>query len=118
MKGLLGTVALLGICGGIFAAMFFGLMGCDASPRNSVGNVVAEKRVEDGETVFKISIAGSLGHANFKYIMVDDHEYLMMNNGNQAGITHSPKCPCHKNKAEIVLPVNIVTNDMPQVVPL
>jgi len=65
-----------------------------------------------------MSNPGYLGSAVFKYIVVDDHEYLMMSHGNQAGLTHSPKCPCHKNKAEIVIPVNILTNDMPQVVPL
>ena len=118
MKGLLGTVALIGICGGIFAAMFFGLMGCDASPRDSYGRVIAEK--DNTETnIFKVVLhGGSCDTTTFQYVLVDEHEYLVMTAGNRAGITHSPKCPCHKNKAEIVLPLNIITNDMPQVVPL
>ena len=32
----------------------------------------------------------------FEYIMVDGHEYLAARGYRKYGLTHSPKCPCHK----------------------
>ena len=94
MKGLLGTVALIGICGGIFAAMFCGLMGCSDSPTNSEGIPVGEKN--DEEWVIKKYDS----RWYFHYVEIDGHEYLLMHGAHRSGITHSPKCPCHLSPSE------------------
>jgi hypothetical protein len=91
------------------------LIGCSESPVDESGRHVAER---SGTNEFNMVLVPGNGEQTFRYIMVDGHEYLVMTGCYRSGLTHSPKCPCHKNKAEIVLPLNIVTNDMPQVVPL
>ena len=91
------------------------LVGCSESPVDENGRHVAERK---GTNEFNVFLCPGNGEWTFQYIMVDGHEYLVMTGIHRSGFTHSPKCPCHKNKAEIVLPLNIVTNDMPQVVPL
>ena len=34
----------------------------------------------------------------FEYIMVDGHEYLAAKGFRRYGLTHSPKCPCYKER--------------------
>jgi len=40
----------------------------------------------------------SMNMFQFKYIVVDDHEYLVLNGTKYMnGITHSPKCGCRRD---------------------
>ena len=91
------------------------LMGCSESAKDTQGRSVAEKN-EDG--TFSLALVTGSGEHRFYYVMVDGHEYLLMWGTHRSGITHSPKCPCLKNKMEIVFPLNTVTNEMTGVVPL
>lgn len=103
MKGLLGTVALLGICGGIFAAMFFGLMGCSESPVDESGRYIAER---SGTNEFNVVLYPGAGEWIFSYVMVDEHEYIVMSGPRRSGLTHSPKCPCLNRKMVFVVDQN------------
>ena len=91
------------------------LIGCSESPVDESGRHVAKK---SGTNEFNVVLYPGDGEWTFRYIMVDEHEYIVMSGPHRSGLTHSPKCPCLKNKAEIVLPLNIATNEMTQVVPL
>lgn len=91
------------------------LVGCSESPVDESGRHVAERK---GTNEFNVVLYPGQGEWRFHYIVVDGHEYMVMTGPHRSGLTHSPKCQCLKNKAEIVLPLNIVTNEMPQVVPL
>ena len=96
------------------------LLGCAESPKDENGHPIAER---DGNE-FSLKIPNSCGSIDFRYIVIDKHEYLLMTGVHISGLTHSPKCPCLKNRAEIVLPLNTmpplntITNEMTQVVPL
>ena len=91
------------------------LIGCSESPVDESGRHVAER---SGTNEFNMVLFPGNGEWTFRYIMVDGHEYVVMTGPHRSGLTHSPKCPCLKNKVEIVLPLNTVTNEMTQVVPL
>ena len=91
------------------------LVGCSESPVDESGRHVAKR---SGTNEFNMVMFPGNGEQTFRYIMVDGHEYLVMTGCHRSGLTHSPKCPCLKNKVEIVLPLNTVTNEMTQVVPL
>lgn len=99
----------------LFIGLMCFLVGCSESSVDESGRHVAKR---SGTNEFNMVLFPGNGEQTFRYIMVDGHEYLVMTGAYRSGLTHSPKCPCHKNRAEIVLPLNIVTNDMPQVVPL
>ena len=88
------------------------LVGCSDSPKNEKGLLLAEK---DG-VEYSLTLNGTRLYV--RYVQIDGHEYLWMRGPYMGSITHSPKCPCLKNKIEIVLPLNTVTNEMTQVVPL
>ena len=45
---------------------------------------------KDGKKVF------NKDSSNWGYVVYDGHEYVMWNGASAGGITHSPKCPCHK----------------------
>jgi len=90
------------------------LIGCSESPVDESGRHVAEKSGD----FFVVRTGKCNGEWFFTYVMIDGHEYLMMFGPDRNGLTHSPKCPCQKNKVEIVLPANIATNELTQVVPL
>lgn len=66
------------------------LSGCKYSPKDEHGKYVAES-TEDG---FVLEIRGI--HQRFQYVMIDGHEYLVMNLDAKysSGITHSPRCQC------------------------
>lgn len=89
-------------------------LGCSESPKDDNGHFVAQ---EDGD-VFAVRIHSGSENIDFRYIVIDKHEYLLMTGIHISGLTHSPKCPCLKNKVELVFPVNTVTNEMTGVVPL
>ena len=92
------------------------LVGCfKSSPVDESGRHLAERK---GTNEFNVILYPGQGEWTFHYIMVDGHEYIVMTGCHRSGLAHSPKCQCLKNKAEIILPVNIVTNEMTQVVPL
>ena len=91
------------------------LIGCSESPVDESGRHVAER---SGTNEFDVFLYPGSGIWTFRYVMVDGHEYIVMTGCYRSGLTHSPKCPCLKNKVEIVLPLNTVTNEMTQVVPL
>ena len=91
------------------------IIGCSESPVDNDGRYLAEK---SGNLSSVRLYKGSVD-IDFRYIMIDGHEYVLMTAVYMGGLTHSPKCPCLKNKVEIVLPLNdAVTNEMTQVVPL
>ena len=91
------------------------LIGCSESPVDESGRHLAER---SGTNEFNVVLYPGAGEWTFHYIMVDGHEYIVMTGCHRSGLAHSPKCPCQKNKAEIMLPLNTVTNEMTQVVPL
>ena len=91
------------------------LVGCSESPVDESGRHVAKR---SGTNEFNVVLYPGSGEWTFHYIMVDGHEYIVMTGPNRSGLTHSPKCPCLKNKAEIVLQLDSITNEMTQVVPL
>ena len=99
----------------LFIGLLCLLVGCSESPVDESGRHVAER---SGTNEFNVVLCPGNGYWTFQYIMVDGHEYLVMTGCNRTGLTHSPKCPCLENKAEIVLPLNMVTNEMTQVLPL
>ena len=70
------------------------LVGCSESPRDENGHPIAEK---DGNE-FSVRINKSFGSIDFRYIVIDKHEYLLMTGVHISGLTHSPKCPCQNNK--------------------
>lgn len=41
---------------------------------------------------YKIGLNKNLLH--FRYVIIDEHQYLMYSDGYRGGITHSPKCDC------------------------
>ena len=90
------------------------LLGCAESPKDENGHPIAER---DGNE-FSVRIHNGFGSIDFRYIVIDKHEYLLMIGVHISGLTHSPKCQRLKNRVEIVLPLNTVTNEMTQVVPL
>jgi hypothetical protein len=90
-------------------------LGCsETSPKDENGHFVAQR---DGD-VLAVRLHSGSASIDFRYIVIDKHEYLLMTGIHMGGLTHSPKCQCLKNKMEIVFPSNIVTNEMTQVVPL
>ena len=91
------------------------LVGCSESPVDESGRHVAER---SGTNEFNAFLSPGNGIWTFRYVMVDGHEYIIMSGPHRSGLTHSPKCQCQKSKMEIVLPLNTVTNEMTQVVPL
>ena len=93
----------------------FLIIGCSESPVDESGKHVAKR---SGANEFNMVMFPGNGEQTFRYVMVDGHEYLVMTGCHRSGLTHSPKCQCLKNKVEIVLPLNVVTNEMTQVVPL
>ena len=63
--------------------------GCGSGPVDGHGRIVAEERDDE----FVILIGGNRTY--FRYVVIDGHEYLMMNPRTAyPGVTHSPKCPC------------------------
>ncbi len=103
---------------GLLCLMF---LGCSESPVDESGRHVAER---NGTNEFNVVLYSGSGKLTFLYIMIDGHEYVLMLGSHISGLTHSPKCQCLKNRAEIVLPLNTmpplnaITNEMTQVVPL
>lgn len=91
------------------------LIGCYESPVDGSGRHVAER---SGTNEFNVALYPGQGEWRFHYIMVDGHEYIVMTGPHRSGLTHSPKCQCLKSKMEIVLPFDVSTNDIPQIVPL
>ena len=54
----------------------------------------------EGRRVYKSLKKGesSMDMLQFKYIVVDDHEYLVLDGSKyMKGITHSPKCGCRRD---------------------
>ena len=90
------------------------LMGCSESPKDENGLFVAQ---QEGDMLAVRLHTGSES-IDFRYIVIDKHEYLLMTGIHMGGLTHSPKCPCLKNKVELVFPLNTVTNEMTGVVPM
>ena len=78
------------------------LMGCSESPRDENGHFVAQR---DGD-VLAVRLHSGSGNIDFRYIVIDKHEYLLMTGIHISGLTHSPKCPCQKNKMVFVIDRN------------
>ena len=78
------------------------LLGCAESPKDESGRHVAQKN----ENVFSLTLHKGSGSIDFRYIVIDKHEYLLMTGIHISGLTHSPNCPCLKNKLilDIALP--------------
>lgn len=53
---------------------------------------------EQGRYVCKPNKSTSVG--TFQYIIFDGHEYVQFMHGNQAGISHSPKCSCRSKEVK------------------
>ena len=70
------------------------LMGCSESPKDENGHFVAQM---DGD-VLAVRLHSGAGNIDFRYIVIDKHEYLLMTGIHISGLTHSPNCPCQKNK--------------------
>ena len=91
------------------------LVGCFESPVDESGKHIAERK---GTNEFNVVLYPGGERLTFHYIMIDGHECIVMTGPKMGGLTHSPKCQCLNRNAEIVLPVNIVTNCVPNIVPL
>ena len=78
-------------------------LGCSESPVDENGRHVAER---SGTNEFNMVMYSGRGECTFKYIMVDGHEYLVMIGFQKSGLTHSPNCPCQKNKMVFVIDRN------------
>ena len=70
------------------------LLGCSESPKDENGHFVAQR---DGD-VLAVRLHSGAGNIDFRYIVIDKHEYLLMTGIHISGLTHSPNCPCLKNK--------------------
>lgn len=70
------------------------LMGCSESPKDENGHFVAQR---EGD-VLAVRLHSGSGNIDFRYIVIDKHEYLLMTGIHISGLTHSPNCPCQKNK--------------------
>ena len=79
------------------------LLGCSESPVDENGRHVAER---SGTNAFNMVLCPGTGEWTFRYIMVDGHEYLVMTGYHRTGLTHSPNCPCQKNKMVFVIDRN------------
>ena len=74
------------------------LLGCYESPVDGSGRHVAERK---GTNEFNVSLYPGQGTWTFHYIMVDEHEYIVMTGPHRSGLTHSPKCPCLSNHSVV-----------------
>lgn len=70
------------------------LIGCSKSPVDESDRPIAER---NGTNEFGAVIFPGSGVWTFRYIMIDEHEYLVMVGCHRSGLTHSPKCPCLSN---------------------
>lgn len=66
-------------------------LGCSESRVDENGRPIAER---NGTNEFNAVLYPGSGAWTFRYIMVDEHEYLVMIGCHRSGLTHSPKCPC------------------------
>ena len=74
----------------LLAIMICILVGCSESIKDENGHPIAER---DGNR-FSVRISKGSGSIDFRYIVIDKHEYLLMSGVHISGLTHSPKCPC------------------------
>ena len=70
------------------------MCGCGSSPTDNVGRLVAEESKQKAKT-FVITDYGRV--YDFKYVVIDKHEYLVSTFDRGIGLTHSPKCWCLNN---------------------
>jgi len=78
------------------------LIGCSESPKDDNGHFVAQK---EGD-VLAVRLHSGSGNIDFRYIVIDKHEYLLMTGIHISGLTHSPKCPCLNRKMVFVVDQN------------
>ena len=68
-------------------------LGCSESPVNESGKHIAER---SGTNKFEVCLCPGW-KLKFRYIIVDEHEYLIMTEHSGYGLTHSPRCSCTSN---------------------
>ena len=78
------------------AAMLAMLMhGCGSSERDAEGRLVASKlEGPDNASAFTLVECGV--PYTFRYVVVDEHEYVICTHDRGVGISHSPRCQCRK----------------------
>lgn len=71
------------------------LTGCDKdNPVDGEGRIVA---VSKTDKVSSLTIPYVTRDMELRYVIFDEHEYVVLTGFRQAGITHSPRCKCLKN---------------------
>lgn len=78
----------------VTAAMVLAILaGCHIGPDKPEVDDNGRKVYPLGKEMYDPDSSAGLA---FEYIMVDGHEYLVASGFRRYGLTHSPKCLCHK----------------------
>ena len=56
-----------------------------------------QDKQEQKEPLKEYKLGWNKNLLNFRYVIIDEHQYLIYSDGYRGGITHSPKCNCITN---------------------